>query len=425
MRRCVQRGFAGLAATVAVLLGTSPVASAERPRPPITAPPTGIPRATASPGSFVPINPARLLDTRTTVGPVAAGGTLSVPVLGRAGVPASGVTAVAVHVTVTRAIAPGNVTVYPAGGARPATSTVNFTAGQDASNTALVPVGTRGEISLGLNSTGSAHLVLDITGYIEAGDTGVDLAQDPGLFVPVQPLRLIDTRRAGSGFRIPPQGALSIVVKGLPAGVSGFAANVTATGADTAGNLRVGPLAAGSPQTSNLNFRSGQDVADLVVSRDLTIYNNSLGGTDVIVDLEGYFTGGNPSITGHGLVPNNSARILDTRGGAGPVGPGRSITVALSASLWNGARYARPPTGAALTVTAVGGTAAGNLTVAPAGTATATSTVNYQRGTTVAGVALIGASADGRVTITNHGAGSVQILLDQDASYVPGNVLVP
>ncbi len=425
MRRCVQRVVAGLAATVAVLLGTSPAASAQHPRPPITAPPTGSPRPTASPGSFVPINPARLLDTRTTNGPVAAGGTVSVPVLHRAGVPASGVTAVAVHVTVTRAIAPGNVTVYPAGGARPATSTVNFTAGQDASNTALVPVGTGGEITLGLNSTGSAQLVLDITGYIKTGDAGVDISQDPGLFVPVDPLRLIDTRRAGSGFRIPPLGALSIVVKGLPASVSGFAVNVTATRADAAGNLRVGPLAAGSPQTSNVNFRPGQDVADLVVSRDLTIFNNSLGSTDVVVDLEGYFTGGDLSITGHGLVPNSSTRILDTRSGAGAVGPGRSITVSLSTLLWNGGRYAHPLAGAALTVTAVGGTAAGNLTVAPAGTATATSTVNYGRGITVAGMALIGASADGRVTITNNSAGSVQILLDQNASYGPGNVLLP
>ena len=65
------------------------------------------------------------------------------------------------------------------------------------------------------------------------------------------------------------------------------------------------------------------------------------------------------------------------------------------------------------------------LLAAAAGTLTATSTVNYGRGTTVAGTALIGASAVGRVTITNHGTGSVQILLDENASYVPGNVLGP
>ena len=58
------------------------------------------------------------------------GSTTSVTVLGTGGVPASGVGAVAVHVTVTGATGSGYVTAYPGGGTAPTASTLNVTAGR-------------------------------------------------------------------------------------------------------------------------------------------------------------------------------------------------------------------------------------------------------------------------------------------------------
>ena len=56
---------------------------------------------------FVPLGPVRVLDTRTgvgaPVGKVPAGGSIDVQIAGAGGVPASGVSAVALNVTATRA----------------------------------------------------------------------------------------------------------------------------------------------------------------------------------------------------------------------------------------------------------------------------------------------------------------------------------
>ncbi len=59
-------------------------------------------------------------------GAIAAAGTVSVPVAGRGGVPASGVSAVVLNVTVTAASTAGYVTVNAAGTTRPVKSNLNF-----------------------------------------------------------------------------------------------------------------------------------------------------------------------------------------------------------------------------------------------------------------------------------------------------------
>ena len=88
-------------------------------------------------GSFLPLIPARVLDTRTGNGApkaaVAPGGSLSLQVGGRGGVPAIGVGAGVAAVTMTvAAVSPtrsGFVTVYPSGTARPNVSNLNHPAG--------------------------------------------------------------------------------------------------------------------------------------------------------------------------------------------------------------------------------------------------------------------------------------------------------
>ena len=61
---------------------------------------------TAANGAFTPVAPTRLLDTRNGTGapqaPVAAEGTVALSVAGAGGVPATGVSAVVLNVTVTQ-----------------------------------------------------------------------------------------------------------------------------------------------------------------------------------------------------------------------------------------------------------------------------------------------------------------------------------
>ncbi|MDT4933917.1 MAG: hypothetical protein QOK11_1809, partial [Pseudonocardiales bacterium] len=116
-------------------------------------------------GGFGALAPARLLDTRKSGGPVAAGATVTVSVPGRAGIPLGNVRAVVLNVTVVQPTRAGVVTVY-AGATRPAVSNLNFGAGQTVPNLVVAPVGADGKVQLYNGSIGSVQLIADVSGYV-------------------------------------------------------------------------------------------------------------------------------------------------------------------------------------------------------------------------------------------------------------------
>jgi len=125
-----------------------------------------------APGAVVPLSPARILDTRAglgAAGPVPSTGSISVQVTGRGGVPATGVSAVAVNVTVVDPSTGGYITVWPSGTPRQETSNLNFQPGQTVPNLVVVPVGADGKIKLYNGSPGTVQLIADVAGYTLAG----------------------------------------------------------------------------------------------------------------------------------------------------------------------------------------------------------------------------------------------------------------
>jgi hypothetical protein len=122
---------------------------------------------------FASLLPARVLDTRGGVKVGNAAGT-AVPyvlqVLGKGGVPSSGVGAVALNVTVTLTEDPtvggGYVTVFPCG-TRPDASNLNFVGGQTIANSVIAPVSASGEVCFFVY--GTAHLIADVSGYFPTG----------------------------------------------------------------------------------------------------------------------------------------------------------------------------------------------------------------------------------------------------------------
>ncbi len=96
-------------------------------------------------GDFVAVNPSRVKDTRNGIGgPVGKVGpkqTIDVQITGVGGVPVTGVTAVAVNVTSVNATGETFLSVFPSGGALPATSTVNPVVGRAVPNMTIVGVG--------------------------------------------------------------------------------------------------------------------------------------------------------------------------------------------------------------------------------------------------------------------------------------------
>jgi hypothetical protein len=121
---------------------------------------------------FVPLVPARVLDTRPGLGPpdapIGPGAAVVLDVVGAGGVPTGlGVTAVVLNVTVTNPTAPAFLTVWPADVLRPLASNLNFVAGQTVPNLVVVKVSALGQVAF-FNSEGSVDVVADVVGYFTA-----------------------------------------------------------------------------------------------------------------------------------------------------------------------------------------------------------------------------------------------------------------
>ena len=110
--------------------------------------------------------------TPGTNGPVGPGQTINLKVTGNGGIPASGVSAVAMNITVTSPTSVGNITAYAGGTPEPDTSNVNYVQGQTVPNSAIVPVGADGTVSFTNNSSGTVQLIADTSGYYLAPATG-------------------------------------------------------------------------------------------------------------------------------------------------------------------------------------------------------------------------------------------------------------
>ncbi len=240
-------------------------------------------------GRIIPLTPRRLFDTRepasAPTGFVPAGGVITARA--QSLVPADAA-AVVMNVTATGAAAPGYVTVYPSGGTAPVASTLNLErAGQTVANLAIVPLGAGGDVSF-LSQSGT-HLVADVVGYVTG--SAASLART-GLFVPVTPSRLFDTRGAapvGAG------GSITRPVAGVaavPPTALGVVVNVTATEAGAPGFVTVWDTGAPQPLASTLNVgaagetRPNSALVRLGDGGQMTLFTQS--GAHLLADVSGY-----------------------------------------------------------------------------------------------------------------------------------------
>jgi hypothetical protein len=117
--------------------------------------------------ALTPVVPARLLDTRNGtggwLGQLGSSQSINLPVAGRAAVP-SNTNGAVLNVTVTQALGPGYLTVYPCGGAVPTTSNLNFVAGETRANLVTIRLGAGGQICF--YSYGRTAVIADIAGYL-------------------------------------------------------------------------------------------------------------------------------------------------------------------------------------------------------------------------------------------------------------------
>ncbi|VXB54274.1 putative Thermitase [Arthrobacter sp. 9AX] len=247
----------------------------------------GIPTAA---GAFQPIAPSRFLDTRSGA-PVASDSSISFQVAGVDGVPGS-VSAVVLNLTVAEAKSFGFITAHASGTDRPNASNVNFGPGQIIPNSVTVPVGKDGRVTLFNRSSGTTHLLADVSGYYMPG---TPLAG--GTFQPIAPTRFLDTR-AGYPVRADNSTAIQMTGEhGIPAGASAVVFNLTVAEANSFGFVTAYPMGPAMPNASNINFSAGQIVPNSVTVPigsfgKVILFNRSSAANHYVADVSGYFLPG-------------------------------------------------------------------------------------------------------------------------------------
>ena len=255
-------------------------------------------------GRYREIALRRVIDTRNQAGKPGATSNVRVDLTSLTG--SAGLTddAIAVSINLT-AVAPsgqGYLTAYPFGESIPPTSSLNVRPGVNRAIGAIVKLGTDGgRIGFNVFVEKGAHVIVDVSGYFTGPD---DNLSSSGLFVPVTPERLMDTRKGHGGkkrlwagwtraFSMPPEYRSDAGTAVL---------NVTAARTMARGffSVNAAQTRSGTPTTSSLNASGpNETLANHVVSRisaaGLEVYSSS--GGDVIADLVGYYKGASSSAT--------------------------------------------------------------------------------------------------------------------------------
>jgi hypothetical protein len=118
--------------------------------------------------------PQRALDTRTGATPtkLAPGHRIKVQLGGLYGMPAVGLSAAVLNLTVTHTTSPGYLTVYPDGGSAGGTSSLNYAAGSTVANTAVPMVGADGAVDVFNGGSTPVDVIVDLYGAYYAYPPG-------------------------------------------------------------------------------------------------------------------------------------------------------------------------------------------------------------------------------------------------------------
>ena len=302
-----------------------------------------------------------------------------------------------------------------------------------------------------VNGDTATELDLDMTCF------GIDncqfigaVADSPGAFHPLSPTRIVDTRRGlgiaqavqpGDGRNRDPDPTTradstenhQFIVGGAGGvpklGVSAVLLNVTVTGGQTDGSLKVFPKPArtdpfddqssfgSNPSSTQVYWRAGEDSPNLVVAKvgvggRVRLDSLSFGDAHVVVDVLGWYDEGQPGQSGSRLVALPPERALDTRNGIGGsatafgAGTTRDLKVAGRPTVPAGA------TSVVATVTGVGPDSQTFVTAWPAGTPRQeTSVLNVAPGTVRPNLATVPPGGNGNWSLFNE-RGTHHLLVD-------------
>lgn len=248
-------------------------------------------------GRFQEISPRRVIDTRDTPGQPGADSTVRVDLtslIGAGGLDADA-EAVSINLTAAAVTAQGYLTAYPFGEVVPETSSLNVRANENRAIGAMVTLGRDSNNRLGFNVfvKNGSHVIVDVTGFITGPAANTS---STGLFVPINPTRLMDTRKGHGGKkRLWPGWTRAFAIPSSFRSEAGTAViNLTVVRTMDRGFFTVNAARTrvGRPTVSSLNVAGpNSTVANHVVSRvstaGLEVYSDR--GGDVVADLVGYY----------------------------------------------------------------------------------------------------------------------------------------
>ncbi len=231
--------------------------------------------------TVVPLAPSRLVETREEeetvdgesegIGRVEANSITKIDVVGRGGVE-DGAVAIAATLAAVDAATAGNLRVYPCTEPRmpdvaesrdhptsrdgpPLASNLNVGPGQTRANSAIVALGSDGGICV-FNSM-ETDFILDVNAAF----------YDDEDFLPIEPLRVLETRRGESTFDGESEGAgkmsagetrrVQLAGRSLPDDIDFAAVNITAVDPDGNGYITAYRCDVDRPDTSSVNFSAG------------------------------------------------------------------------------------------------------------------------------------------------------------------------
>ena len=238
-------------------------------------------RLVAFPSAF------RALDTRS--GPQPGIGSISRVNLN--GLVPGDATAVVGTLTAVTASTSGYVTAYPRGSGVPDTSNLNVGAGETRAVGVITRLGSDGSgLGVDLYNFCGSHLLFDVVGYMTGPSNG---SSSDGLFVPITPTRMLDSRR--DKMRSWHGGTKQF---SLPAPINtraqAVAMNLTVSNTVDAGFFTLYAAQTPRREVSNLNVTaSGQTVANHAICRisNAGVACFSYGAAHIICDVMGWYTG--------------------------------------------------------------------------------------------------------------------------------------
>ncbi len=245
------------------------------------------------------LDPARIAESRvgaTTVdgkfqgfGRTAAGGTETIRVAGRAGVPMD-VSAAILNVAAVDPDSDSFITVHACLPTPPAASSLNHTDGVNRANELITPLDALGNVCV--YTAQDVDLIVDVVGYVEPMSDLVSL--DGARYVETRPgATTFDGLNQGMGkLAAGSTTMVQIADRGaVPAAASAAVINVAAVDPDSNGFFTVDACNTPRPNASSLNYTTGVNGANEIIvplSADGKVCVYTQKSTHLIVDVVGY-----------------------------------------------------------------------------------------------------------------------------------------